>query len=373
VDGKVMAKRDYYEVLDIDKSADDAALKKAYRNMAMKYHPDRNPGDAEAAERMKEINEAYAVLSDREKRSLYDRYGHAGLEGYTQEDIFRGVDFGSILEGLFGGGFGFGGSIFDSLFGGRRSGRSRRARRGADLRYDLSVTLEDVVFGKEEKLEIPRAETCRACNGVGAKEGGLKECEACCGSGQLVTEHRSGYSVIRQITTCAECRGRGRMIVDSCDECQGKGLIEDTREITVEIPKGASSGHSIRITGEGEPGPDGADSGDLYVVLDVEKHPVFERHGDDIYVLKEIELPEAALGGQVDGIPGLEGSLMLDIPEETQSGAVLRIVNKGIPHLNNSGRGDQYVVVKVVTPTGLSREEKELLEKFRDLRGKHSR
>jgi molecular chaperone DnaJ len=339
----------------------------------MKCHPDRNHGNAEAAEKMKEINEAYAVLSDIEKRRLYDTYGHAGLQGLTQEDIFRGADFGSIFEGLFGGGFGSGGSIFDSLFGRRRPGGTRQTRRGADLRYDLSVTLEEVVSGAERKIEIPRLETCRACNGTGAKKDGLKHCEACRGSGQLVTEQRSGYAVIRQITTCGKCKGRGKIILDRCDECKGKGSREKIEEITVQIPKGAAAGHSIRVAGEGEPGTDGAESGDLYVVLDVEKHPIFERHGDDIYVIKEIELPQAALGEELDDIPGLEGDLKIHVPSGTQNGAVLRIAHKGIPHLSNHGRGDEYVVLKVVTPTGLSKEEKELLKKFQDLRKQRSR
>jgi molecular chaperone DnaJ len=369
-----MAKRDYYEVLGVGRDADEAALRKAYRSLAMKYHPDRNPGDAEAVDKMKEINEAYAILCDREKRRLYDTYGHAGLQGLTQEDIFRGVDFGSILEGLFGGDLGFGGSIFDSLFGGRRRpGGTRQTRRGADWRYDLTVTLEDVVFGTERKIEIPRAETCSACQGTGAKEGGLKQCETCRGSGQLVSEQRSGYAVIRQVAACGKCRGRGKIIVDRCPECKGKGAIEKIKEITVQVPKGAATGHSIRIIGEGEPGADGAESGDLYVVLDVEKHPIFERHGDDIYVIKEIEFPQAALGEELDDVPGLEGDLKVHVPAGAQSGAVLRIANKGIPHLSNHGRGDEYVVLKVVTPTGLSKEEKELLKKFQELRKQRSR
>ena len=368
-----MAERDYYEVLGVGRDADEAALRRAYRSLAMKCHPDRNHGNAEAAEKMKEINKAYAVLSDIEKRRLYDTYGHAGLQGLTQEDIFRGVNFSSIFEGLFGGDSGFGESIFDSFFGRRRPGGTRQTRRGADLRYDLSVTLEEVVSGAERKIEIPRLETCRACNGTGAKKDGLKHCEACRGSGQLVAEQRSGYAVIRQITTCGKCKGKGKIIVDRCDECKGRGAIERIGEITVQIPKGAATGCSIRIAGEGEPGMDGAESGDLYVMLDVEKHPVFERHGDDIYVIKAIDLPQAALGGELDNIPGLEGNLKFHIPAETQNGAVLRIANKGIPHLSNHGRGDEYVVLKVVTPTGLSKEEKELLRKFQDLRKQRSR
>lgn len=362
-----MAKRDYYDILQMDKGADDVALKKAYRSLAMKHHPDRNLGDDEAAARMKEINEAYAVLSDKRKRSLYDTYGHAGLEGLTQEDIFRGVDFGSILEGLFGGG------VFDSFLGRGRSRRARRRQRGADLRYDLMVTLEDVVFGREEKLEIPMVQVCGVCHGQGARKDGVKECDVCHGSGQLVREQRSGPSVFRQISACGKCRGGGKIIVDPCDECEGKGSVERTKEISVRIPKGADTGQAIRVAGEGEAGPDGAESGDLYVVLNVEEHPVFERHGDDIYVVKELDLAQAALGGELNDIPGLEGDLKLDIPEGTQSGTAFKIADKGVPHLNNYGRGDEYVVLKVVTPTGLSKEEKELLTKFYELRKQRSR
>lgn len=365
-----MAKRDYYEIFGIDKSADEAAIKKAYRGLAMKYHPDRNPEDVQSSEKMKEINEAYAVLSDRNKRGLYDTYGHAGLEGFTQEDIFRGVDFGSLFEEFFGSGLGFGEGIFDSFFGQRRAGRARQPQRGADLRYDLTVSLEDVAFGKEKKIEVLWLEPCLACNGMGAKEKGLKECKACRGSGQLVTEQRSGTSLFRQISTCSHCRGRGKVITHPCDECGGEGSVEKRKEIHLYIPKGADMGCRIRIEGEGEKGKDG--SGDLYIVLNVEKHPIFERHGDDIYMVKEIDFPQAALGGEMDDIPGLEGDLNLDIPEGTQNGAVFRIIDKGIPHLNGYGRGDEYVIVKVLTPTNLTEEERDLLRRFEESRRQYS-
>jgi len=360
-----MAKRDYYEILGIDKNADEAAIKRAYRSLAMKYHPDRNPGDAQATERMKEINEAYAVLSDAHKRRLYDTYGHAGLEGYTQEDIFRGVDFSSLFRefGLrdF---FGFGDSLFDSFFG-RRTASSRGPRRGADLRYDLAVTLEEAAFGAEKTVELPRAETCTDCGGTGAKEGGLVQCEGCRGTGQILREQRSGYSVFRQITICIKCRGKGKVVKEACETCAGKGIIEKTKELEVRIPPGADTGHRIRIEGEGERG-EGL-PGDLYVVLNVEKHPIFERHGDDVYLEQEISLTTAALGGEIE-VPGLDGDLSVEIPEGTQTGTVFRIADSGIPHLDAYGRGDEYVMVKVVTPTNLSKEEKELLREFARLR-----
>ncbi len=360
-------KRDYYDILGIDRNADEAAIKKAYRNLAMKYHPDRNPGDAQAVERMKEINEAYAVLSDARKRQLYDAYGHAGLEGYTKEDIFRGVDFSSLFRefGLrdF---FSFGDSFFDSFFGGGTTSR-RGPRRGADLRYDLTVTLEEVASGTEKTIEVPKVEPCPACGGSRAEPGGLVQCESCGGTGQIVREQRSGYSLFRQIMVCGKCHGKGKVVKQPCRKCGGKGIIKKSKEIVVRIPAGADTGYKIRIEGEGEKGDDLP--GDLYVVLNVDKHPVFERHSDDIYLEKEIAFTTAALGGEVE-VPGLRGELRLDIPEGTQTGTMFRIENEGIPHLDGYGRGDEYVIVKVVTPTKLSRKEKELLREFERLRQK---
>jgi molecular chaperone DnaJ len=360
-------KRDYYEVLGIDRNSDESAIKKAYRNLAMKYHPDRNPNDAQTVEKMKEINEAYAVLSDADKRRLYDTYGHAGLEGYSQEDIFRGVDFSGLFRefGLrdF---FGFGDSLFDSFFG-RRTTTRRGPRKGADLRYDLEVTLEEVAFGAEKTVELPKVERCVTCGGTGAQPDGLESCPSCGGTGQIVREQRSGYSVLRQISICAKCHGKGRVVKEPCKDCKGKGIIEKTKEIQVRIPAGADSGYSVRIEGEGEEG-EGL-PGDLYVVVHVEKHPVFERHGDDIYLQKDIALTTAALGGKVE-VPALDGELKLEIPEGTQTGTVFRIENRGIQRLDGYGKGDEYVIVKVLTPTKLSRKEKELLREFEKLRKK---
>ena len=277
-----MAKPDYYEVLGVSRDADNSTIKKAYRGLAMKYHPDKNPGDDHAVEKMKEINEAFAVLSDNRKRQLYDTYGHAGLEGYTQEDIFRGVDFSSLfhefgLRDLFG--FSLGGNIFDSLFGGRTSSR-RGPRKGADLRYDLSVTLEEVASGTEKVIELPQFESCSTCSGTGAEKEELHQCESCQGTGQIVHEQRSGYSVFRQISVCSQCRGKGNIIKNPCPECNGKGVLEKHKELTVQIPIGADSGYSIRIEGEGE--KNGDIPGNLYVVLNVEQHHLFERNGDDL-------------------------------------------------------------------------------------------
>ena len=354
-------KRDYYDILDVDREADENTIKKAYRALAMRYHPDRNPDDSQAAERMKEINEAYAVLSNPQRRNLYDAYGHAGLAGFTQEDIFRGVDFSGLFHefGLrdF---FGFG----DSLFG-RRTATKTGLGKGADLRYDLPVTLEEVTFGTEKKIDLPRTEKCFACEGTGAKPGSLVRCDNCEGTGQIVKEQRSGNSVFRQITVCRECRGTGNTIKEACEACQGKGTIEKRKELVVLIPAGADTGVEVRIEGEGEMGRDLP--GDLYVVLYVEKHPVFERHGDDVYLQQEISFTTAALGGEVE-ISGLYGNLKLDIPEGTQTGTVFRIAGEGISHLSGYGKGDEYVIVKVLTPTNLNRREKELLREFKKLR-----
>jgi len=362
-----MEKRDYYEVLSIDRNADEDTIKRAYRRLAMQYHPDRNPGDTQAIERMKEINEAYAVLSDANKRRLYETYGHAGLEGYTQDDLFRGVDFSGLFRefGLkdF---FGFGDNLFDSLFG-RRTTSRRGPRKGADLRYDLTVTLEEVAFGTEKTVELPRVEKCTACGGTGAEPDGLVSCEDCNGTGQIVREQRSGYSVFRQISVCGKCHGKGKVVKVPCQECQGNGIIEKTREIVVNIPAGADTGYSVRVEGEGEQGLDLP--GDLYIVINVEKHPIFERHGDDIYLQQEIAFTTATLGDEVL-VPGLNGDLKIDIPAGTQTGTALRITGEGIPRLDGHGRGDEYIIMKVVTPTNLNRHQKELLKEFERLRRK---
>jgi molecular chaperone DnaJ len=367
-----MTKRDYYETLGVGRDADPAAIKKAYRNLAMQYHPDRNPGNGEAAEKMTEINQAYAVLCDPQKRSLYDTYGHAGLEGYTQEDIFRTVDFSSLFREF---GFSFGDNIFDGLFGRRASGR-RGPRRGADLRYDLSVTLEEVASGVEKTIELPKSSICLSCSGKGAQPDGLETCHRCQGKGQIVTEHRSGYGVVRQIAGCGECHGRGKIVKKACKDCVGKGVIETEKEIKIDVPAGADTGYSVRVEGEGEISADGL-AGDLYIVVNVERHPLFERHGDDVYIQHDISFAAAALGSQAR-VPGISGDFKVDIAEGSQTGAVIRVPGQGMPRLGKRGRGDQYVVLRVVTPTGLTREEQELLRHFESLRqksggGKHGK
>ena len=356
-----MAKRDYYDILSIGKGSSEGEIKRAYRRLAMQYHPDKNQNDAEAAQKMKEINEAYAVLSDSQKRQIYDTYGHAGLEGYSTSDIFSGVDFDSLFR-EFGLG-GFGGSIFESFFGTGRSSTHQR-NRGADLRYDLEVTLEEVAAGVEKKIKIPHKKACQACKGTGAKAEGLKTCDHCKGTGQMVREQRTGFGVFRQISTCGHCNGQGRLVKEKCEECRGNGYKKQVTELSIAIPRGAGDDYSLKIAGEGEAGTAGAEPGDLYVVLNVAKHNIFERHGDDIYMAREISFVDATLGGEIEDLPSLNGRLKLEIPEGTHTGTVLRLTDKGIPHLKGSGHGDLYVVVKVLTPQNLGEKQKELLREF---------
>lgn len=362
-----MSRRDYYDVLGVGKDSDAAGIKRAYRSLAMKYHPDINQDDTQAIDKMKEINEAYAVLSDRKKRQIYDTYGHAGLEGMSTSDIFSSVDFGSLFREFGLGDIGFGGSIFDTLFG--NSGTSsRRRNRGADLRYDLEITLEEAASGIEKKLEIPRKKVCSSCRGSGAREGGLNTCHKCHGTGQLVVEQKAAFGVFRQISACPHCQGKGKEVKEKCDLCSGMGFLEDISELKVSIPKGADSGYNVRFQGEGESDGGSITPGDLYVVVNVKEHELFERRGDDIFIAHEIDFTHAALGAVLDDVPGLESNVTLEIPEGTQAGEVLRISNKGIPHLNGAGRGDQYVMIKPVTPRDLSEREKVLLREFESLR-----
>jgi molecular chaperone DnaJ len=362
-----MSRRDYYEILGIAKDSDSAGIKRAYRSLAMKYHPDRNQGDDDAINKMKEINEAYAVLSDNKKRQIYDTYGHAGLEGMSTSDIFSNVDFGSLFHEFGLGDIGFGGSIFDTLFGG--SGRSsRRRNRGSNLRYDLEITLEEVVTGVEKKIDIPRNKVCSSCRGSGAREGGLNTCDKCHGTGQVVVEQKAAFGIFRQISACPHCQGKGKEIKEKCELCNGKGVLENNSEIKVTIPKGVDSGYSIRFQGEGESDGGSITPGDLYVVVNVKAHELFERRGDDIIMAHEIDFTHAALGAVLDDVPGIEGNVTLEIPEGTQAGEILRISNKGIPHTDSAGRGDQYVMIKPVTPRDLSEREKELLREFENLR-----
>lgn len=360
-------KRDYYEILGVGRDADEEEIKRAYKRLAMKYHPDRNPDDPRAAEKMKEVNEAYAVLSDPEKRRLYDLYGHQGLEGYTYDDLVAGVDFGSLLEELFGSFFG--GGLFESLFG--ESGRWNKPRRiyarrkGRDIRMELEISLEEAAFGAERPVKVIRTEPCSGCGGSGAER--LERCRECGGSGQIVLERRSGWAYFRQIRPCHRCRGSGMVIREVCRLCQGSGVREVEREVLVTIPRGVDSGQAIKLEGEGE-AREGEYPGDLYLVLKIKPHPIFERRGYDIWVEKEIPFTQAALGGRVYGIPSLEGELEVEIPPGTRPGAILEISGKGIPYPNGEGRGSEFVRLEVIIPDNLSQEEISLLQQFERLR-----
>ena len=345
-----MAKRDYYEVLGVTRSATDQEMKSAYRRLAMEHHPDRNRGDAESEEKFKEAAEAYNVLSNSETRARYDRFGHAGLSS-TGQGGWTG-DFGGIEDML--------GDLFGDLFGGRSSSRRGGARRGGDLRYDLEITLEQAASGYKTKLTIPRAEPCETCNGSGAAAGTSPSvCNMCSGAGQ-VRFQQGFFSVSR---TCQQCRGTGRVITSYCKTCRGQGLIEKEQSLEIKIPAGVDSGARLRVSGEGEAGTAGGPRGDLYVIIQVREHELFERQGNNLYVNVPISFTQAALGAQVT-VPTLDGEDSLNIPEATQTGSIFRIKGKGIVSLQGQGRGDLFVVASVVTPTRLNREQRKLLEQF---------
>ena len=351
-----MVKRDYYEILGVPRNANESEVKKAYRQLALQYHPDRNPGDKAAEEKFKEASEAYEVLRDPNKRELYDRYGHEGLSrtGFSGfagfEDIFS--SFGDIFEDFFG----FG--------GGHR--RSAGPRKGPDFRYDLTISFMDAALGKEMEIEIERLETCGTCKGSGAKPGTKKEnCPACRGTGQVT--HSQGFFTLR--TTCSRCRGQGFFIPHPCGECRGSGKVKRPKKIPTKIPAGVDSGSRLKVTGEGGEGERGGRSGDLYVVLHVEPHPFFERHDDDILCQIPISFVQAALGEEVE-VPTLSGTKKLTIPPGIQSGQIITLRGQGIPHLDGYGKGDQHVQVNVKVPTNLNKRQKDLLKEFAGLEGK---
>jgi molecular chaperone DnaJ len=346
-------KRDYYEVLGLAASASPDEVKSAYRRLARQHHPDVNPGDTAAEARFKEINEAYEVLSNPEKRQRYDQFGHAGVEGTP------GGDFGF-------GGFGVG-DIFDMFFGGaaREAGpRGARLERGADLRYDLEITLEEAAFGAERTIEVTKLETCSACKGTGGKEGSRPEtCATCRGQGQVRSTQQTFLGSFSTVTTCPRCRGEGQVVQDACSRCRGDGRERRKKTLSVKIPAGVDSGARIRFTGEGEAGPRGGPSGDLYVVTRVRPHPMFERQGQDIACEVTISFAKASLGGKVE-VPTLEGKEILYLPEGTQPGDVFRLAGKGLPEVGRSVRGDQHVVVRVATPTRLNERQRRALHEF---------
>jgi molecular chaperone DnaJ len=351
-------KRDYYEVLGVARNASEDELKRAFRKLARQYHPDVNKSpDAEV--RFKEIGEAYEVLSDPQKRRIYDQFGHAGLDsqGYGGFQGFEG--FGSFAD-IF--------EQFDTFFGGAGRGRTRRSpQRGADLRYDLTITFEEAVFGTEKTLEIPRFETCGVCKGSGAEPNTEPTiCPQCKGSGEMRRVQQSVFGQFVNVTTCGRCHGEGRIISAPCHACHGQGRVHKSRKLTVKIPAGVDSGQQIRLSGEGEAGPKGGPPGNLYVVLEVKPHRYFKREGSDIFFELPISFAQAALGDQVE-VPTIDGSEVLTIPAGTQTGKTFRLREKGIPHLRGMGRGDQYVTVRVRTPTQLSPRERYLFEELAKL------
>lgn len=348
------AKRDYYEVLGVPRNADESTLKSAYRKLALKYHPDRNPGDKDAEEKFKEAAEAYSVLSDPQKRAAYDRYGHQGLQmggappGFDPS-IF--ADFSDILGDFFG---------FGDLFGARQ--RRSRAQRGEDVRFDLEITLEDVMRGKTAEMMVPRLEPCSRCNTSGADPGGIAACPSCHGRGEMI--YQQGFLSIRR--TCTHCGGRGQIIRRPCTQCKGEGYQRTERKLKVTIPAGVDTGTRLRLANEGQPGFHGGPPGDLYVVLRVKEHPIFERQGDDLHCTVPLNIAQAALGAEVDLLT-FDGLETVKIPEGSQHGDQLRLKGKGVPRLNAHGRGDVVVHVEVRVPQKLTREQRKLLEQLREL------
>ncbi len=360
-------KRDYYEVLGVDRNADDAALKKAYRVLAKKYHPDMNPGDAEAEKKFKEASEAYAVLSDAEKRRQYDQFGHAAFEGGGAGGAggfggFSSADFGDIFGDIFGDFFGG---------GGRRSGRANNGpMKGANVRKGVRITFEEAIFGCEKELEVILKEPCKTCNGTGAKPGTSPEtCSKCGGKGQVVYTQQSFFGTVQNVQTCPDCRGSGKIIKDKCSDCGGTGYISVKKTIKVSIPAGIDNGQSVRIRDKGEPGVNGGPRGDLLVEVTVSRHPIFQRQDVHIFSTAPITFAQAALGGDVR-IKTVDGEVIYTVKPGTKTDTKVRLKGKGVPSLRNPQlRGDHYVTLVIQTPEKLSAEAKEALRKFDALTG----
>jgi molecular chaperone DnaJ len=350
-----MAKKDYYEVLGVEKTASPDDIKKAFRSLAKKYHPDLNPGNKESEEKFKEINEAFQVLSDPQKRAQYDQFGHsafrpedfAGFRQFSWEDILRNFNFNDM---------------FDIFSGFGRSG-SRGPREGADIRYDLDITLEDAFNSMQTKIEIPHFVECPTCKGTGAMPGHLKTCSTCGGSGQIRRVNKTPFGQMMNVTTCRTCGGTGKIIEKPCPECRGRGSVEKVQKIEITIPKGVNDGQYLRIAGGGEPGVQGGPPGDLYVVVHIKPHKIFERTDADLYCKTTIDLGTAMLGGEIE-VPTMSGNATLTIPPGTQSHTVFRLRGQGMPYLNSRRRGDQLVKVVVNIPAKLTKKQKELVKEF---------
>lgn len=363
-----MSKRDYYEVLGVEKGADAGAIKSAYRKLAMKYHPDRNPGDAEAEARFKEVGEAYSVLSDADKRAAYDRMGHAafsqggGGQGPFGQGGFGGgsaADFADIFEQVFGDAFGMG----RGRGGGRRAGPAR----GSDLRYDMEITLEEAFHGKDASIRVPTTVSCERCGGDGAEPGtGVTTCETCSGAGRI--RRTQGFFTMEQ--TCPTCGGRGQYVETPCQECDGAGRVRQMRDLRVQIPAGVEDGMRIRLAGEGEAGARGGPRGDLYIFISVLPHELFERDGPNLYCRAPVPMVTAALGGEIDAPTIDGGKVKITVPEGAQTGERMRLRHKGMSKVNTGGaRGDMYVEVFVETPRKLTERQRELLREFCDISG----
>lgn len=350
-----MSKRDYYLVLGLERNASDQDIKSAYRKLALKYHPDRNPGDKSAEDKFKEAAEAYSVLADADKRARYDRFGHAAVAGSGAGPGFDPTIFAEFddIFGSIGDIFGLGG-----MFGGRRRGGPQR---GADLRYDLEITFEQSASGTETTVQIPRHETCETCNGSGAAPGSSPTaCPQCRGTGQL--RYQQGFFTVAR--TCGQCRGSGRIISKPCQTCHGAGAVEQLRKLTVKVPAGIATGQRLRLSGEGEAGAKGGPPGDLYVVITVQEHPFFQRDGNDLACEIPVNFTTLALGGEIK-VPSVSGDPQtLKVPEGTATGSVFRLRGKGMPDVSGRGRGDLLVTVQAITPRKLTREQRKLLEQL---------
>jgi molecular chaperone DnaJ len=347
-----MSKRDYYEVLGVSKGTDDKEIKKAYRRVAMKYHPDRNPDDPDADAKFKEATEAYEVLMDPEKRSAYDQFGHAGVDPNMGGGGFGGGNFSDIF-----------GDVFGDIFGG--GGRRGGPQRGSDLRYTLDISLEDAVRGTTVEIRVPSLSACEPCDGSGAKKGSSPvTCATCGGVGQV--RMQQGFFQVQQ--TCPSCRGRGKTITDPCTECHGQGRVEKVKTLSVKVPPGVDTGDRIRLSGEGEAGPEGGPPGDLFVQMSVKQHPIFERDGKNLYCEVPITFADAALGGELE-VPTLDGRVKLKIPAETQTGKLFRLRGKGVKPVRGGSVGDLLCRAVVETPVKLNKEQKDLLEQLRESLG----
>lgn len=354
-------KRDYYEVLGISKGASDDEIKKAYRREAKKYHPDLHPGDAKAEAMFKEVNEAYGVLSDADKKARYDQYGHAGVDpnfgagGGAGFDGFGGFDFGDIFSDLFGGGFG------------GRGGRRNGPVRGNDVRQVIDITFEEAAFGCKKKLTLTQQENCDVCGGSGAKPGTQpKTCQKCGGSGQVRTQTRTPLGYVTNVTTCPDCRGTGKIISDPCRDCRGTGKVRKTKTLEIDIPAGIDNGQTMQLGGKGEPGERGGPNGDLLITVRVKPHQMFRRDGNNVYIDLPVTFVDAALGATVK-VPTIDGTVEYDIPEGTQPGTMFKLRGKGIQSIRTKVRGDEFVTVDVEVPKGLSQKQKELLREFEAL------